>query len=76
MSDTLRRGAAVLIDTDLARGGRALRGQRGTVHRRGVAGSVFICTCNGGALHAHNCPYDLPLRRDEVINAASTRRLA
>lgn len=70
MTATLRRGQAVLIDTDLRYAGQPLRGRRGTVLRLGHAGSAFVCTCaTSGALHAHNCPADLPLARTEVIRA-------
>lgn len=65
----LRRGQRVLIDTDLLYAGQPLRGRRGRVYRLGHAGSAFVCTCAGDALHAHNCPVILPLARAEVIRA-------
>jgi hypothetical protein len=68
---TLRRGQAVLIDTDLRWAGQPLRGRIGTVYRQGRAGSVFVCTCAGDALHAHNCPVTLPLSRHEVMRATA-----
>lgn len=68
---TLRRGQAVLIDTDLRWAGAPLRGRAGTVHRQGKAGSVFVCTCGGPELHAPDCPATLPLARDEVVLATA-----
>jgi len=70
MSDTLRRGQTVLLDSDLRVAGRSLRGRRGTVHRTGPAG-VYVCTCGGHGLHAHTCPVDAPLPRDEVLRATA-----
>lgn len=54
----IRRGSRVLIDTDLQRNGQPLRGKR-------------VCTCGGVALHAHSCPVDMPLTRDEVLAATA-----
>jgi len=70
MSDTLRRGHTVLLDSDLRVAGLLLRGRRGTVHRLGPTG-VQVCTCGGHGLHAHTCPVDVPLRRDEVLRATA-----
>jgi len=71
MTDTLRRGQTVLLDSDLRVAGRPLRGRRGTVHRLGPTG-VQVCTCSGhGGMHAHTCPIDVPLHRDEVLRATT-----
>lgn len=70
----LRRGYGVEILTDLATGGQTLRNRRGTVHDLGSAGSVFVCTCGGHGLHAHNCPVDMPLARHEVRRTSAPSR--
>ncbi len=66
--NSLARGRAVLLDTDLAHAGRALRGRRGVIDRHSSTGGVYVCTCDGhpGAIHAPTCPVQMPLHPHEL----------